>query len=476
MSEIQFGTDGWRAVIAREFTMANLRRAVQAICAHHGDAGSRLVVVGYDRRFLARRFAQEAAGVLLGNGFRVRMSDRAETTPAVSCQVADSGAAFGLVLTASHNPPEFLGLKIKTRVGASAPPELTREVERLLDRDPVRFTPPERGIGTGQLEIEPFAPAHLGRMTAMVDLPLIRSAGLRVAVDSMHGSGARILEELLVDSSTKVETLRGDRDPLFSGHPPEPIQANMRPLLREVAAGGYSLGFATDGDADRIAAVDEKGVFLSPLRLIGVLALHLVRRRKVPGAIAKTFANTIYLDRIAAAEGRPFHCFPIGFKHIAAMLERGELAIGGEESGGIGFAGYIPERDGLLAGLFLMEAVAMAGAPLSSLVDEMVHEFGDYHYDRQDLHRPSDEIRAAMERLSHSPPERIAGHAVSGVDPLDGLKLLLGDEGWLLLRASGTEAVLRVYAEARSPSTVAALLAEGVRLVEAAGTGPAAGS
>ena len=471
MSTVRFGTDGWRAEIAREFTVANLRRVVQAICDRFSRTGARLAVVGFDCRFQSPRFAEEAAGVLLGNELEVRMSDRAEPTPAVSCQVVDSGADFGVVITASHNPPEFQGLKIKTSAGASAPPELTREVEDLLDRNPVRFLPPSRGLGMGRLRIGPFGPAHLGRMTRMVDLPRIRSARLQVAVDSMHGTGGRILERLLTDGPTRVVTLRGDPDPQFGGGAPEPTRGRLAPLLQRVAAGGFSLGLGTDGDADRIAAVDEAGRFVSPLRLIGVLALHVVRRRKIPGAIAKTFANTIYLDRIASAESRPFHCFPVGFKHIAALLERGELAIGGEESGGIGFAGYLPERDGLLAGLMLLEAVAMAGTTLGSLVDAMVREFGDYHYDRKDLARPAGATQEALGRLGESPPDEVAGLTVRGIDPLDGLKLLLGEEGWLLLRASGTEPVLRIYAEARSAEKVDALLQAGVELVQ--GRGPA---
>ncbi len=377
MGPIRFGTDGWRGVIGREFTFPNLRRVVQAVCDVMIPAGARRVVVGYDNRFLARRFAEEACAVLLGNGLSVLLGERAHTTPAVSCQVVDAGAEFGLVLTASHNAPEFHGLKIKTAAGASADETVTTAVEQQLDQAPVRMLSPAEGIGLGSLEVRSFTPAHRERLGAVADLPLIRAARLQVVVDSMHGTGERIVEELLSGSSTHVETLRGGRDPLFGGQPPEPIRTRLGPLLEAVPRLGASLGFATDGDADRVAAVDDAGNFLSPLRLAAVLALHLIRRRQVPGDLAKTFANTLYLDRIAAAEGRTLHTLPVGFKHIAALLEGGELVLGGEESGGIGFAGYLPERDGILAGLLLMEAVAMAGKPLSSLVKELTDEFGD---------------------------------------------------------------------------------------------------
>ncbi len=268
-----------------------------------------------------------------------------------------------------------------------------------------------------------------------------------------------------------METLRGGRDPLFGGQPPEPIRTRLGPLLEAVPRLGASLGFATDGDGDRVAAVDDAGNFLSPLRLGAVLALHLIRRRQVPGGLAKTFANTLYLDRIAAAEGRTLHTLPVGFKHIAALLEGGKLALGGEESGGIGFAGYLPERDGILAGLLLMEAVAMAGKPLSSLVKALTDEFGDYRYDRVDLQDCAGTLQESLQRLAKSPPERLAGLAVQGVDDLDGTKLLFGEEGWLLFRRSGTEPVLRIYAEARSAGLLRRLLQEGARLLGAPGPG-----
>jgi phosphomannomutase len=381
--------------------------------------------------------------------------------------VVDSGADFGLVLTASHNAPEFHGLKIKTAAGASADETVTAAVERQLDQTPVRMLSPAEGLGLGSLEVCSFTHAHRERLGAVADLPLLRAARLHVVVDSMHGSGGRIVEELLSGSTTHVETLRGGRDPLFGGQGPEPIRTRLGPLMEAVPRRRASLGFATDGDADRVAAVDDAGNFLSPLRLAAVLALHLIRRRQVPGGLAKTFANTLYLDRIAAAEGRTFHTLPVGFKHIAALLEGGELALGGEESGGIGFAGYLPERDGILAGLLLMEAVAMADKPLSSLVKELTDEFGDYHYDRVDLQDSAGTLLESLHRLAGSPPDRLAGLTVQGVDSLDGTKLLFGEQGWLLFRRSGTEPVLRIYAEASSAGLVRRLLQEGASLLGA---------
>jgi len=462
---IHFGTDGWRGVIGREFTFANLRRVVQAVCEVMIPRGARSVVVGYDNRFLARRFAEEASAVLLGNDLSVLLGERPYTTPAVSCQVVDAGAAFGLVLTASHNPSEFHGLKIKTAAGASADETITLAVEEQMDRAAVQLLSPSDGLALGTLEVRSFSHAHHAHLGAVADLPRLRTAKLMVVADSMYGTGSRMVEEMFAGSSTHVETLHGDRDPLFGGQAPEPIRTRMGELLQTVPRLGASLGFATDGDGDRVAAVDDAGNFISPLRLAAVLALHLIRRRGLPGGLAKTFANTIYLDRIASAEGRPFHTLPVGFKHIAALLERGELVLGGEESGGIGFAGYLPERDGILAGLLLMEAVAMAGKPLSSLVQDLTDEFGDYHYDRVDVRDPAGTLQESLQRLSDSPPERIAGVSVQGVDRLDGTKLLLGEEGWLMFRRSGTEALFRIYAEARSAGLLRRLLQEGAELL-----------
>jgi phosphomannomutase len=462
---IRFGTDGWRGVMGREFTFANLRRAVQAVCDALVPAGACRAVVGYDHRFLARRFAEEASSVLLGNGLSVILGEHPHTTPAVSCQVVDGAADFGLVLTASHNPPEFHGLKIKTATGASAGEELTRQVEDLLDRHPIRTLAPAEGLGLGSLSIRSFSSVHRERMCRVADLPRIRAGQLHAVVDSMHGTGAHIVEEMLGGSSSSVTTLRGHRDPLFGGQGPEPIRTRMAAVLDAVPRLGASLGFATDGDGDRIAAVDDQGRYVSPLQLAAVLSLHLLRRRKVAGGLAKTFANTIYLDRIADAEGRAFHTLPVGFKHIAALLERGELALGGEESGGIGVAGYLPERDGVLVGLLLLEAVAMAGKPLSGLLADLATEFGDYHYDRMDVADPSGSLDEALRRLADAPPERIGGVPVEGVDALDGTKLLLGEEGWLLLRRSGTEPLVRIYAEARSPERLRRLLDEGAGLL-----------
>ncbi|MGD8374523.1 MAG: phosphoglucomutase/phosphomannomutase family protein [Acidobacteriota bacterium] len=461
MSDPRFGTDGWRAEIAREFTLANLRRVVAAITAVYRERGARRAAVSYDHRFLADRLAREAAAVLQENGIQVRMSDRPETTPALSCQVVGSGADFGLMLTASHNPPEFLGLKIKTAGGASAPPAITRAVEERLCRPSPDVARPAGGPAP---TVVSFRAEHEARMAAVVDLERIRNAPLHVVVDSMHGTGGRIVEEMLGGGAIRVDTLRGERDPLFGGQAPEPTRDRMGPLLERMSRGA-AVGFATDGDGDRIAAVDDRGAFVSPLRIVAVLALHLIRHRRMEGGLAKTFANTVYLDRIAKAEGRVFHCLPVGFKHVAALLERGELLIGGEESGGIGVAGYLPERDGLLAGLLLVEAVAASGKPLSALVEALTREFGDYRYGRRDLHLEGLDVAARLDAIAREPPARIAGLGLTGLDTLDGLKLLFGDHGWLLLRASGTEPVIRVYAEVLHPAPVASLIEAGVRLV-----------
>lgn len=465
---LRFGTDGWRAVIAEEYTFDNVRRVcagIERAMSEQTPASTRgPVVVGYDTRFLSRRFAESAAETLAGAGRRVLLARHPCPTPATSCQVVDSDASFGVVITASHNPAVFNGVKIKDATGASAATTLTLASEKRIPAQPPASIPLDGALRDGLVEELSFDPAHRTRLGRMADLVAIRKAGLRVVTDPMHGACGRLLAGMLEDGATTVTTIHAEPDPLFGGMHPEPLEQHLEELRDTIRRTGADVGFATDGDGDRIGAFDETGSFVSPLRIAPLLALSLIRKGR-RGPLGKTFANTLLLDRIAARYGLPFTTFPVGFKHIAAEMQAGKMLIGGEESGGIGIEGFLPERDGTMVSLMLLQAMVDAGKPLSEMVREMTAEFGELHYRRRDLSVSAETGRRLVERLKHAPPKTIGGMTVTGIDDLDGLKLLFGDDGWLLFRASGTEPVLRVYSEAPTLARLDAVMSEALALI-----------
>ncbi|HEX8502140.1 MAG TPA: phosphoglucomutase/phosphomannomutase family protein [Pyrinomonadaceae bacterium] len=474
---IRFGTDGWRAVIADEFTFENVERVAQAYAGFVGrppegsDAGDEgaapgrpHVVVGYDRRFLSEQFAARAAEVLAGNGVAVSVFDTDVPTPLVSWAVRERGAAGGVVITASHNPAHFNGFKIKAPWGGSATPETTAAVESLVDAAPPRLAgiPPE---ARGRLAAE--AASYRAQVASYVDLERMRALDARVVVDPMHGTGGRWVESFLRGGRLAVETIRGERDALFGGVSPEPIDRNMSPLKQRVRELGALVGLATDGDADRVGAVSELGETLTMHEVVPLVLLHLARNRGMSGGVVRTFSQSVLLKRIAAAHGLRLYETPIGFKYIADLMLREDILIGAEESGGIGVRGHLPERDGILNSLLFLEAVAAAGRPPAEMVREMHREFGEFYFGRRDLHTEVARGRALVESLATRPPASCGGEPVESVETMDGTKLVFGDESWLLFRQSGTEPVLRVYSEATSAAKVHALLDEGCRLADA---------
>ncbi|HEY0544722.1 MAG TPA: phosphoglucomutase/phosphomannomutase family protein [Pyrinomonadaceae bacterium] len=483
-AQIRFGTDGWRAVISQDFTFANLERVAQAYADYlskqsreasltfqpHDESRTPLVIVGYDRRFLSEKFALRAAEVLAGNDFRVALFDEAVPTPLVSWAVREEGAAGGVVITASHNPPEFNGFKIKAPWGGSAPPETTAQVEALVDSEPVRkadFTKLE----TDRELLIAATNSYLEQLASYVDLELLRSAKHRVIVDPMHGSGGVWVESLLRGGTSEVkvevETIRAARDPLFGGVNPEPIDKNLAPLKNRVKETGAILGLATDGDADRVGAVNERGETLTMHEVVPLLLLHLARRRGMSGGVVRTFSQSVLTKRIAAAHKLKLYETPIGFKYIADLMLRENILLGAEESGGIGVCGHIPERDGILNSLLLLEAVIASGLTPSEMVAELHREFGEFHFGRRDLHMAVARGQELVARLAGNPPANFAGLSVHALETLDGVKLSFADESWLLFRQSGTEPVLRIYSEATSVALVSALLDEGERISNA---------
>ncbi len=467
---IRFGTDGWRGIIADDFTFDNVRAVAQAVAGVvREDGGARgPVPIGYDVRFLGRRFAEATASVLEGNGVPTLLADGPVTTPMVSCQVVASGAPLGVCITASHNAAEYNGFKIKAAFGGSAPPELTSRVERRLG-----LSPPRTGRPPGSRHS--FLPAYHPRLRGVVDRAVIRRAPLRVVVDSMHGSGGRILEGFLQGGRARITTLRAGPDPMFGGMAPEPRPENLAHLREAVVRQRAHIGIATDGDADRIGVCDETGRLLSPFQVFALVALHLIENKKWTGGIARTFANTLVAERIARRFGLPFYDLPVGFKHIARLMLEKDILIGGEESGGIGVKNFLPERDGILIGLVLLERLAASDRRLSRVLARVEEEYGRFAYRRVDLPVSLEGARDAVRRIRDDPPSRLAGLRVERVDPLDGVKLLFGDTGWILFRGSGTEPLLRVYCEASSRAVVNRLIDAGVKRLGLAPAPPAAG-
>ena len=465
LAPIKFGTDGWRAVIAGEYTFANVERVAQAyadyLLSETGNAsvaGQSLCVVGYDRRFLSESFAQRTAEVLAGNSFSIALFNEAAPTPIISWAVKQLNAAGGVVITASHNPAQFNGFKIKARWGGSAAPETTSAVEKLVDANA-----PKRGDVSADThqQLEPTIESYKRQIASYIDLDWLRESPAVVVVDPMHGAGGNWVESFLNGAALKVETIRANRDPLFGGVNPEPIDSNLGALKQRVRQTRALVGLATDGDADRVGAVNELGATMTMHDVVPLILLHLVRQRKMTGAVVRTFSQSVLLKRIAGAHKLKLYETPIGFKYIADLMLKDDILIGAEESGGIGVKGHIPERDGILNSLLFLEAIITAGKSPSEMLRDLHREFGEFHFGRKDLHVETAVGRQLIERLAKATPRELAGHGVVGVETTDGTKLLFADESWLLLRQSGTEPMLRIYAEATSTGKCEALLAAG---------------
>ena len=465
LAPIKFGTDGWRAVIARDYTFANVERVAQAyvdyLLQQSGRVNSPLVVVGYDRRFLSEFFAQRAAEVLVGNGLRIALFRESAPTPLISWAVKELKAVGGVVITASHNPPDFNGFKIKAPWGGSAAPETTSAVEKLIDANA-----PKRAEFSkdGNELLEPAVESYRAQVASYIDLDRLRESPVVVVVDPMHGAAGNWVESFLSGGQLKVETIRAYRDPLFGGVNPEPIDSNLGALKQRVIESKALVGLATDGDADRVGAVNERGETMTMHDVVPLLLLHLVRQQKMTGGVVRTFSQSVLLKRIAAAHNLKLYETPIGFKYIAELMLKDDILIGAEESGGIGVKGHIPERDGILNSLLFLEAIIAAGVPPSEMLRELHREFGEFHFGRKDLHVETGPGQQLIEKLAKTTPREFAGYSVAGVETMDGTKLLFDDESWLLFRQSGTEPVLRIYAEATTVAKTNALLATGEEL------------
>ncbi len=458
-AKIKFGTDGWRGVIADDFTFANVRRVAQAAADFWRGQPGNGVLVGYDNRFFSEVYARLVCEVLAGNGIPAIYSSVAAPTPAVAYAVRDRQLRGAVMITASHNPPRFNGFKLKANYAGPADPELCGAVERLVDANPVQSVPFD-----GNVEIYDPRRAHLVAVKKLVDLKTIRAAGLRVVVDSMHGCGGRLLEEVLGGTT---RTIRGDRDPLFGGVNPEPIGRNLGALCAAVKQARAHIGLATDGDADRLGVVDDTGRYVSIQLVFALLLLHVLRNRgERGGAVVRSANCTTIIDRICQAHGVELVEVPVGFKYICQQMREKDVLIGGEESGGIGFRGHIPERDGILANLMLLELLAVTGKKLSRLLTELQAEFGRSAYDRIDMHLPLEKRDRFIAALKQQPPADLLGVPLARTNTLDGVKYIATDGSWLMFRTSGTEPIIRIYSEASTSGRVKKLLAYGRQLAE----------
>ena len=459
MATLKFGTDGWRGVIAEDFTFANARIVAHAIARYvvRGEDARKGVLIGYDHRYASERVAAAVADVISSTGTPVGLADKPCPTPAISLLVRERGAAGGIVVTASHNPPRWNGLKYKASYGSSALPsivaQLEKELAKVLSSD-VAALPPRKDL------IQPLEPRgpYLNTLEKLVDWDRLRQAKFRFVSDAMHGSAAGLLVELFCRNGIACDEIRGTRDPLFGGVHPEPIEPHIEALRQAVRSGKYDAGFAADGDGDRIGAIDRDGSFINPHQILALLVWHLAGTRNLPGDIAKTFSVTKLIDKLAAKFGRTLHEVPIGFKYICELMLEQNVLIGGEESGGIGTSLYLPERDATVSALFLAELMAWHGKSLGELLGALHKEFGEYHYGRVDLDVTPAQKQKAVAQFSNGSVKKILDWPVVRREDMDGIKVYLGEIGWVLVRASGTENVLRVYSETSKPETTGRVL------------------
>ena len=470
-NEITFGTDGWRGIIARDFTFDNVRVCAQGTADYLKKSGmsAQGLIIGYDTRFASEDFAAAAAEVTAANGIKTYLCDKATPTPVVSYGVLAKKAAGAIIITASHNPGAWNGFKYKDQYGASAPDDITDEmikaIERILPKGPPERMPLKEAVGQGLVEQIDLAPVYIEQVNKLVDLPAIRKAGFDIIIDSMYGAGLGYLKEMLQGGNSRVTEINGERNPLFPGMVrPEPIALNLKRLSLLVKGQGASIGLATDGDADRVGIIDEKGNFITPLQTFAMLCLYVLEVRGERGPMVKTITSSSMLDRLGELYRVPVFETTVGFKYVAPIMRAEDAVIGGEESGGYGFRGHVAERDGILAGLYFLDFMLRTGKKPSELLDYLYSKVGPHYYQRIDAEFPAAERQTIIKRLQDNPPESIEKVKVAKIDTADGFRYILEDNSWLLVRFSGTEPVLRIYAESSSDARVKKLLESGKKL------------
>ena len=456
--DIKFGTDGWRGIIGDDFTFDNVRRVAGAIASYvlKNESSEQGVIVGYDTRFASQRAARIAGEVVAAAGIPVKLANDYTPTPAISLAIKQQGAAGGIVITSSHNPWNWNGVKFKAKFGGSATPAIMKKVEDEMHAGAM----PKANRPANVVEVD-LKDAYIQTICAFADMERITKAKFKFVVDSMYGSGRGVLTKIFDDCGIEYVAIRQELNPLFPGINPEPIEPHVALLQKTVVANACHGGLATDGDADRIGAVAEDGSFVDSHKIYSILLNWVLERKKWPGDVVRAFNTTKMLDRIAAKYGRRLLECSIGYKHIADLMMEREIVMGGEESGGIGYGRYIPERDGVLNCLLLANVMAEEGKPLGQLVADLQREFGPHYYGRRDMHIPDPVKQSAIRRAHADSTVSLARYPILKKEGLDGIKFFLdapspdhGAEAWVLFRASGTEPLLRVYAEAASPQLV----------------------
>ena len=468
MNTIRFGTDGWRGVIADDFTFENVRKVAYAIARYvvRAEKPSQGVIVGYDNRFGSERFAQTAAETISMAGVPVWLSTSPCPSPAVSLLVRQRAAAGGVMITASHNPYRWNGVKFKASYGSSALPSIVEQIEQELAAVRSHGLPP-LPPRLGEIHPLDILMPYLDTIDKLVDWEKLKGARFRFLVDPMHGSASGLLIALMRRHSVACDEIRGSRDPLFGGVNPEPIEPHVAALGQAIRSGGYDAGFAADGDGDRIGAMHSDGTFITPHQIFSILFWHLAGTRNVSGDLAKTFSTTKLLDKIASRYGRRVHEVPVGFKYICERMLEDDILLGGEESGGIGTKLYLPERDATVSALLLAEVMAWHQMSLGELVAHLHAEYGEHHYGRVDLELHPGQKERALEYFGDSKIARLGDWPVVRREDLDGIKVYVGDIGWVMVRASGTEDMLRVYSETTRAESTQRLLNAVSALVQA---------
>lgn len=469
MSQIKFGTDGWRGTIAEDYTFDNVRRAAQGFATYmlaHG-AGERGVVIGYDQRFASENFAAAAAEVLAGNGIHVWLTQGATPTPVISYSIVDKGAAGGINITASHNPPTDNGFKVRDEHGGAVGPDGLQEIEAAITpTDQVRRVALDQAIEQGLVEMFDPDPAYIDQLYRLVDVERVKGAGFKILVEPMWGNGIGWMPRILAGGQTQVTEIHNRRNPIFPEMArPEPIPPNIDAGLQATVETNSDVCIIFDGDADRVGAGTGQGRFINQLEMYALLALYMLEVRGYRGPIVKTISTTDMLKKLAKIYDVPVYETGVGFKYVAPKMVEVDAMLGGEESGGFAFQNHVPERDGILAALYLLDFMRQRDMTASELLDYLFSKVGAHYYDRIDTRLESQEQKEAMrERLNSAHPAEIAGLEVTGINTLDGYKFELGDAGWLLVRFSGTEPLIRVYTETTREDKVQDILRGGLRL------------
>jgi len=463
MTEIRFGTDGWRGVVGQDFTLDNVRVVAQAIADYVNSASDskKELAVGYDARTLSVESAEAIAEVLAGNDIRVLLSENIVPTPTLVYAIEHRSLGGGVMVTASHNPPRFNGIKFKPYYAGSADVEITTAIESRLGKVQPKVISLEEAKRNGSVRVVDLWASYEENLRSYVDLRVLGEAKLKVVADPMHGCQGRLLERVLSETSCRVETIHAEPDSAFGGLSPEPIPPHVEELQKAVLEEGADIGLAADADGDRVGAVDAGGQFVTPHQILAMLLLHLHNNRGWRGIVVKTITTSTLIERIARDLRLPWRETPVGFKHICQIMRNEDVLIGGEESGGISFKNYFPERDGALSGLLLLELMATEGKKIEEIMSHIDATYGSFRYRRRDIGLSEEKKKKLFDSLKSNPPCHIGEEDVAEVKTYDGVKLILENDDWLMLRASGTEPIVRIYAEAKSFEKVDKLLAAG---------------